>query len=364
MKNKYIFLLILMISLIAFAGCADEKVESVKERIVKVKVAELETISEEIYYFGFIEPEIIKTYALKTSGKISKIEVQSGDAIQTGEILVVLDDYEYTLSKNASVEQYSLSKLDLDKAEEARKFYEKIYNDTLSLYNEGAISKIKLDETKLQYDIKTKEVEQARKVINQARIDINSKDIILDDTVLLSEMDGYIVDVLNKEGELISAGYPVILARSEENVVNIGVTQEDVKRVKFGNEVIVESNGEYFNGIIEKINLMPNKYSKTYDIKVKIDKTDFIIGESCRVFLELEKITGIWMNINDIMNDGVDYVFVIENGRATRRDIELHEVNKGKVRVSNIKNGDEVVISGQKALAEGYKVKIVGDVNE
>lgn len=364
-RNFFGVLLVVLLIVASFVGCAEEvTMQPVKERLVDTKIVESTMMAETIYYFGFIEPGEIKSYALKTSGRVNNVNVKSGDRIEIGDVLVSLDNYEYDLGVKASSEQITLARLELEKAREAKEFYENTYNDTLILFESGVVSSQRLDEIKLQYDIASKEVEQAIKTLNQTKIDYDYKTISLDDTALLSDMNGFVVEVLSKEGELVSQGYPVVIARSEDNVVKIGMSQNDVKKINIGDVAEVIVSGDVYSGTISNINLMPDRLSKTYTVEIDLESGDFLIGESCKVFIELQEIEGIWLNITDVMNDGVDFVFLVKDGRATRRDIELHEINGSLVRVTNIEDGDELIISGKNALSEGYKVKVEGEKDE
>ena len=53
---------------------------------------------------------------------------------------------------------------------------------------------------------------------------------------LTADVDGYVVDVLCKEGEMQSAGYPVVLIRSENQVVTVGLSDKDVKKIQLRNK--------------------------------------------------------------------------------------------------------------------------------
>lgn len=365
MKKIYWIVAIVLVLGLSMTGCqSEEKTIEIKERAVGVKVAEERAVIESLYYFGFVEPTEVKTYALKTSGTLETVNIQVGDGVEIGELLVSLDDYQYGLGKKASSQQVTLALLEVDKVRDALVFYEKAYTDTLTLFNEGAIAKQKLDEIKLQYDTKMKELEQAQRNVSSARIDYDVKSIDVDDTSLISDMEGYVVDVLTKEGELVSKGYPVVIVRSKTNVVKVGLSQKDIKRVAIDDAVRIVVGSEEYTGRINKIDLMPDKMSRTYSAEISMSEGDFLIGESCKVYIDLDQIKGIWMNITEVMNDGVDYVYIVENGRATRRDIELHEINKDLVRVTNINAGDHIIISGKNSLAEGYKVIVEGDDNE
>ena len=61
--------------------------------------------------------------------------------------------------------------------------------------------------------------------LNQAKIELQSKQIQLNDADLYSDMDGYVVEVLSKEGEIIAAGYPVIVIRAAEQKVSVGLSK-------------------------------------------------------------------------------------------------------------------------------------------
>jgi len=366
MNKKRINILILaVLAFVSFTGCRqEEQTYTEKERVVQTKILKVSALPEVISYLGFVAPEEVKTYALKTSGLVDKVTVKSGDRIAAGDMLVALDSYEYDLGVQASSEQVKLAQLDISKAIEARDFYKKTYEDTLTLFNSGIVSSVKVDEIKLQYDLKVKDVEQANKVLNQAKLDSEYKSSTLSDTALFSDMNGYVVDVLSSEGELLSQGYPVVIVRSESNVVKVGMSQEDVKRIVIGDFADIVAGDETFQGQVININLMPDNLSKTYDVEILIEKGDFLIGESCKVYIKLDDIEGLWINITDVKNDGADYVFAVDNGRATRKDIELHEINGSLVRVSNLEDGVEIITSGTNALSEGYKVKVEGETNE
>lgn len=360
-KKKISILMMIMMVMGVLAGCSgDEAVNLEKERLVKTKTVEMSSMPETIYYFGFLEPKEVKSYAFKSGGRLEEVNVQSGDAMAIGDVLASLDSYEYNLSLTASAEQLNAASLDYDKAKAALDFTEKTYNDTVTIYEAGAVSKQQLDEIELQYDIKKKEVEQAQKAYNQAKVDYDFKANTLSETALVADMNGHVVDVLNKEGELVGEGYPVVIARSDENVVKVGMSQKDVKKVSVGDAATVQIDGDYYEGEITKINLMPDEKARTYDVEITMDEGDFIIGESCRVYIEKSDVEGIWLNITDIMNDGEDYVYVVEDGRAVRKNLELHEVNKSYVRVTGLEDGAEVIVEGRNALAEGYKVTVQG----
>ena len=62
--------------------------------------------------------------------------------------------------------------------------------------------------------------------LNTAKANYDSKVNLVQDASLTADEDGYVVDVLCKEGEMQSAGYPVVLIRSENQVVTVGLSDK------------------------------------------------------------------------------------------------------------------------------------------
>ncbi|MCH4886200.1 efflux RND transporter periplasmic adaptor subunit [Acidaminobacter sp. JC074] len=357
-------LVIIAITTSLIACNKEQVVIESKERIVTTTRLDESEMVERVSYIGHIEPREIKNYALKTSGLIEEIHIESGQAIESGDILVTLDDYEYNLSLEASSDQVSLAQLDVSKAKEALNYIEKNYKDMKVLFENGIASQAQMDELELQRDIKQKEYNQAINVLSQANVDSKYKESTLEDTSLYADIDGYVVDVLNEPGELIAEGYPLVIVRSKDNVVKIGMTAEDVKQIDINTRAKVVVDDKEYDALVSNINMMPDMKSKTFEVALTIDHGNFFIGESAKVYFEMQMIKGVWVDISYILNDGVDYVYLEKDNRATRVDVQLAELNESMVRVENLEPGSNLIISGTNVLAEGYKVKSVGDHNE
>ncbi|MBF4692840.1 efflux RND transporter periplasmic adaptor subunit [Fusibacter ferrireducens] len=347
-------------------GCKsqDTTIEE-KEKIVKARTIETVQYPIILRYYGHLEPKEIKNYAFKSGGKLENIDVEVGDAVSKGDLLATLDSYEVNLGLDASREQLKMATLDAEKAQKTYDFYKKTYEDILSLYNANGVSLNQLNEAELQKDIRLKDLEQAQKKREQAEIDFDYKTKTVEDTGLISEIEGYVAEIHYKVGELVPQGYPTVTVRSLSQIAKVSVTLEDVKKIAVGDKAQVKIQEETFEGQISHIDLVPNQSTRTYNVEVTIDTNhSFILGQDCHVEIEDESQEGLWLNINEIMNDGSDYVYVVKAGRAFRKEIETHEVYKDKVRVTGLESGDQVIVEGKNALIEGYKVILEGEANE
>ena len=224
------FLTMVIITTI-ITGCTSNSREIiVKEKPVEVEILEIKTYPEELYYFGIVQPKTIKQLAFSQGGTISDIFVAKGEYVEAGTLLAAIDPENYDIALDTSIQQVRVAELDYGKAKKSFEYYEELYNDSLSLYEVGALSKMQLDEVELGYEVAKRELSQAESLYNQAKLGADYSEIQLTDTKLIADTSGYIVDVLNEEDEIIGAGYPVVLLRDQEQLVQVGLSAEDVKR--------------------------------------------------------------------------------------------------------------------------------------
>jgi len=148
-----------------------------------------------------------------------------------------------------------------------------------------------------------------------------------------------------------------VVVCSTELKGRIGLTQEDVPRIKTGDEVDVFINNETIKGTITIINKIPDEESRTYMADISINKdTEISIGAIIKVAIRVEGKKGIWIPSSYILNDGEDYVFVVENGRAKRKNVKLKGIWEEKVCVEGLKEGELLITEGMKSVKDGYEV--------
>lgn len=179
---------------------------------------------------------------------------------------------------------------------------------------------------------------------------------------LISEMDGYVVNVEESEGAMVAPGYPVVILRSDEQIVKFGMIQNDVKRIDSVGEIDIDIiiGDKVYKGELTGINQMPDVKSRTYDVTIEILGSDqFLLGELCEVTINLEEIKGIWLPIAYVQNDGEDFVFTVNSeDRIVRKNLILAELNDAYVRVDGLEVGDRVVVVGNGFVREGQKVNL------
>lgn len=185
---------------------------------------------------------------------------------------------------------------------------------------------------------------------------------------LYASFDGIVSEIYNQPGDVVGTGYPVLILRSTEQIVKVGVTDVDLMRIEaFGNPVVtVELDGKSVEAELKDINRMPDEMSRTYTVTVMLDEKDnFLMGKLGIVSIELARINGMWLPINHIQNDGEDYVYIVNaENRVERRNLKLEELYDDLVRVEGLEDGDRVITVGNSTVNEGQLVTAREATNE
>lgn len=353
MKRKLLSTALITVLLMpAFlTGCSSQPTDTTAEETIRpVTVSSMTEQSQSVHlnYLGVIGSGELKNYSFKVPGKLASLNVQKGEAIQKGKLLAGLDQTDLSLALRNS-------QLNLSQAEYVYQDAQTQYTNYQELVAAGAMAQADLDKAKLDRDVK--ELTQ-----QNAQVDVEAKQNALADTLLYSDMDGYVIDILYKEGENLAAGYPVIVVRSQKQVINLGLGQTDAAKIKLGTQAEVKVGSFTGSGVVTRIDQVPDTETRTYNTEItltsKIPAEGYFIGATADVSLAVGAEKGIWIPISAVMNDGEDYVFIVQSDRAMKKNISLKNSQGFNVRVDGLNPGDNLVTSGMKQLNEGMRVTV------
>jgi multidrug efflux pump subunit AcrA (membrane-fusion protein) len=402
MNKKVLVICLVFFNFVILSGCGSKPDPKAEVKTYPVKATELKEKSYPnlLEYDGITGGSEVKKLSFKSSAKISKIYVSKGQHVKKGDNLVDLDKTDLNFAQNAAKAQMDAEQAQYDKAvngaqpedinkaqiaeknaEDNYNYCKDVYDKTVNLNQIGAATqqqvndaKNKLDNSEsalnstkealeeLQNGTREEDKQAALAALNAAKADYDSKANLVQDASLTADEDGYIVDVLCKEGEMQPAGNPVVLMRSEDQEVTVGLNDDDVKKVKIGTKAQVKIDDTATDGEVTNIVQMPDKQSGTYSAEIKIsnpvDNDKFYIGESVEVDIDDGEKSGIWIPINSILNDGEDYVYVVVDGRAVRKNITLGQTDENEVCVDGLEAGDNLVTEGMKNIKAGYELSV------
>lgn len=365
-KTIVIFVLIFLISIIG-SRYYSKKHQTVAENTIKARPVTVLEIKEETYpisldYIGTIDTKEIKKISFKVSGKIEKIYVEEGDFVSKGKAIASLDVTDLDFNLDTAKAQMKIAEANLNKAKEDNIFILDNYNRISKLHKDGSVSDQQFDEAQLKLNVSKASLEAMNAQYEQAKINYESIKNTINDTTIIADEGGYIVDAIGKEGENISAGTPVVLIRPEKQIIHVGLSQKDVKKVSLGQRAEIRLDDFQGEGKISNIDYIPDSQSRTYDTEIQMTKEfsseEFLIGSIAKVSINIKDKKGVWIPIRTIMSDGEDYVYIVKGDRIVRRNIILHQIHENKVLVEGVTDGELLVIEGMKNVKDGYLVSV------
>lgn len=399
MKKSKLLLLALVL-IFTLTGCKsgnNEEAKEVEKKPVKVIEVKEESAIAELQYIGIVTPEEVKKLSFKSSGEIASIKVSEGQKVKKGQTLAILDSKEIGFSvdaakaaKNAAQSQYekavngatqediNIAAANAAKAEKAYEFAKDNYERALKLYEAGGLAKQEMEGAKLELDIRQEECNAAATLLSQAQkgsreedkdalkaqIDLADADLsyklsMANDSNMKADMDGYVMDVLSKDGEIVGGGYPVIILGSTVNIVKFGLTQEDAAQVNIGDSIRVESQDKCYNGKIKSIDKIIDSETRTFSARAVLEDCSLPCGTIAKIYIPTQEYNAINVPLTSIMRGNYDYVYIVEDEQIKKRQIELGKVRDSMVEVTGIMKGEKLVIEGMKKINDGDMVKII-----
>ncbi len=394
-----------------------------EEKVTQVKVMKIsETVNDELVKFiGIIQPKTLQQATFGTIATIERVYVTEGQDVKKGDLLATVDSQQATIQvrnaqeslrvadsqrrqaaanmkaeeqdyldkkATADAELEALKQDYLTKQDLADQAYAQ-YQSDLAEFGEGSVQANAsfLDYTqkdaqaaaaKAEYDASLAngtpvEVEIAYSRYQAAKASYDAADSQysiaqnnltfannnLQATRIYANMDGFIVKVVAKAGELATPLAPVVVVSSYQMSAVIGISQSMINTIQPDQRAEITVNQIQYTGKVIEIAKIPDTSSRTYQAYVSIDDYSQVnIGETAGVSIELGKRLGIWLMLNTIQNDGEDFVYIVKDERIVKRKVILSTVNNQQVLTEGLNPGDLVVIEGSRLVRPGVKVKI------
>lgn len=201
------------------------------------------------------------------------------------------------------------------------------------------------------------EAAKAQVTISQNNVDASNENI--ESNILRSAINGTVVKLVSKVGDIGSPLAPTVIVASHEMVVHIGVSQGSVNDIKANQKTFITIDENEYDGSVLDVAKLPDANSRTYLTRIQFKNSSQLnIGETASVAIDVGLREGVWLNLSTILNDGEDYVYIIQNNRVTKRKITILSINNNQVLVSGLNVNDQLVIEGGRFLSVGSEVNI------
>jgi RND family efflux transporter MFP subunit len=181
------------------------------------------------------------------SGVVQSVNVQIGDLVKKGQVLLKLDSTAY--QARVAEDQAAITRLNAE-AEEAQRDLDRVQE----LYDRTVVSTTDLDQARLQ-------VVKSRSALSEARARLRQNQKALDDTSIRAPFDAVVVLRQAEPGLSVAAGLQpqmlLTLARSGEMIARALLSSPQLEKLKTGQTLTVSVAGINHTGKIKTLGLEP-----------------------------------------------------------------------------------------------------------
>lgn len=283
-----------------------------------------------------VEAEETIEVVSQATGVVVEVLAEEGDRVRAGQLLARLAYEELELAEERARTQFERLQADFDRSQ-------KLAEE--NLVSEEDFSKIRFDLTQAEIDWKQKQLELAR-------------------TKITSPIHGTITERLIHLGELKRENEAVYrLVDFSSLTAPVYVPEKYIRNLRVGQQAFLATpslGGRRIAGKVRRISPVVDSQSGT--VKVIIDpgsEKGLRPGMFANVQLVLDRHedTVVIPKKAIIYEDELPYVFVVEEGIAHKRRLELGYQDELRAEaVSGVGSGEQVVLVGQSALKDGSAV--------
>ncbi len=359
---------VILVIILAFAGCSGQKDGQENAATVPVKVMEVElgSVIQSLTYNGDIKAEFEVKVFSKIPDRIERFYVDAGDVVAKGAKIAQI--YAETIEQAVTQAEASLTAA---RAQEANLKVE--YERAQKLYKESAMSKQQFDAISTQYEAIQAQVKQVEAGLATAK----SR---LADALITAPIAGIIGKRYYEAGDLAAPQLPVVsIVQMNRVKIAFNATETDLGKLRVGQKasVAVKSYPDTrFEGQVSKISPVLDPLTRMAEIEVIIENRDSKLKPG--MYARVEVITGTIENtivvpreavIENTSLEQIDgdeqavknyYVYIVNSDKAHQRQLKVNYVNHRCIAVdSGIAIGEKLVVSGQNNLREDNLVKII-----
>lgn len=183
------------------------------------------------------------------SGVVHAVNVEIGDQVKKGQVLLTLDAAIYRAKVSES--RATITRLAAE-AVEAKRDFERVQE----LHARTVVATAELDQSRLR-------LTRAESMLDEARANLGFNQKILDDSTLRAPYAAIVVVRQAEPGMSIAAGLQpqilLVLAKSGEMLARLHLPAAQIEKLKVGQALAVEVGGKNYAGKIKSLGLEPVK---------------------------------------------------------------------------------------------------------
>jgi len=327
-------------------------------------------IIQKITASGIINPISTVNIGTQVSGTISEIFVDYNSLVKKGQLLAQIDPalFEATVAQRQAALDIAKAQVEVSKNDIV---YYKKHLDRIKKLNSSRYSADKeLESAQRDYDNSIVQLNLQEAQVKQAEAALNSAEIDLHYTKIISPVDGIVVSKVVEVGQTVAASFqtPTLFNVAEDLTkmqIEASIVEADIARVKEGQKAEFSVDGypdEIFIGKVTQVRneAITTSNVVTYEVIIEIDNSEqklkpgmtanveIITAEKENVLLAPNKALRFFME--DEAGQTQRYqdkgIWIMQNGTPTRISIKTGVSDDEQTEISGngINEGSEIIL--------------------
>lgn len=320
-----------------------EELDTVDIPTVSVDSLKRGSMESRIALMGTVQPS--DTYYLmpKTAGELIEVYVENGQSVKQGDAIARLDNQK----------QIDAARYTLEQANAAATTAQNALNRMTPLYQAGDVSAQEYESVKAQ----------ATAASSQAKSAKLNYDTQVEFATITAPADGTVQNLsYTINGMLTQSSQLGVLVGEGAKTISFNVTEDVVRGLGIGEEIIVEKSGSSYKGIVSEVGKFINAQNGLFPVKATLTSAEGLQdGSSAKLSLVSKRVENAALIPLDYVyySNSAPFVYLYEDGTVREREIELGIQNNTEAElISGLSESDMIISSWSKELYDGAAVKL------
>ena len=366
---------------------------------VEVQKVEYKLIKSSILASGTLAYREQVQLRSEVIGQVTELHVEEADQVKKGDPVITLEPKTYQAQVEQAEARVRIQQIAIERQRLLIKTLADRFERQKSMFSQKLIDEDSFEALESELALARVDLRSLQESLAQSRAALDQAEELLSKTRIKSPIDGLVIQVDIKEGETVIAGTMnipgatmMVIADPSETLTEVQVDEADIAQVREGQKADIFSAAypdTPLSGTIQSIattaRQSPGQASLSFLVKILLDEQDTMVirpGMSVRadIYTQSSEET-LAVPVQAVLYDedldeednGKEqeektYVFVMEDGKAVRKDVEIGISSDSDQEITaGLKEG-EVVIMGPfrvlRNLSDGDAVEEIEDTDK
>ena len=366
-------------------------------RQVEIQKVEYKLIKSSILASGTLAFREQVQLRSEVIGQVTELHVEETDQVKKGDPVITLDPKTYQAQVEQAEARVRIQRIAIERQHLLIKTLTDRFKRQEIMFAKSLVDEDSYEAVESELELSKVDLRSLQESLAQASAALDQAEELLSKTRIKSPIDGVVIQVDIKVGETVMAGTTnipgstmMVIADPSETLTEVQVDEADIAQVREGQNADIFTAAfpdTPLSGTIQSIASVarqsPGQASLSFLVKILLDEQDTMIirtGMSVRadIYTQTSEETlavPVQAVLYDEDTDKDDegkkeqtYVFVMEDGKAVRKDVEVGISSDSDQEIKSGLEQDELVISGPfrvlRHLNDGEEVEEAEDSDE